>query len=565
MLTPFWQKRINVLLGIFILIGLFFGYRLFSKQVLEHGEYKAQAESQYGVTKEVPANRGKIYASDLFPLATNTRLYELWVVPRQIKDNDKMNVATKLAPFVEKPAKDIYDQINNDKYYIPPLKKKIEEEEAKQIEELNLNGVSLVPVSVRVHPEGQLASQVLGFVDASNEGRYGLESYYNDELKGIGGEIFGKKDTKGRLFDIAESLLPKNGTDFVLTLDHNIQYESEIVLEKAVKDYEADSGSLVILDPPTGKVLAMSNFPTYNPDEYNLVPSEEQSVFNNESISSAWEPGSIFKPLIMAAAIDLGLVEPETTEYFSSSIKVDSYEISTSTKEAYGEETMTQVLENSDNVAMVWLSEKIGKEKMYEYVKQYGFGRKSGIELDNESAGKVDDVKTWSNTQRATISFGQGMTSTPLQMVVAINTIANKGKLMQPYIIEKAVSSNGKEEITQPKELTTVISSETAAKVAGMMVSVVEHGHGKKAAVDGYKVAGKTGTAQVAKPGGGYYTDRHIGSFVGFAPVTDPKFTMIVRLNNPKAVEWAEGSAAPAFGEMAQWLLDYFRVVPNEQ
>ena len=308
MLTPFWQKRINVILGIFVLIGLFFGYRLFSKQVLEHGEYKAQAESQYGVTKEIPANRGKIYASDLFPLATNSRLFELLVVPRQIKSENKMEVATKLAPFVEKPAKEIFDQINNDKYYIPPLKKKIEEKEAKQIKDLKLDGVTLVSVSVRIHPEGQLASQVLGFVDASNEGRYGLESYYNDELKGIGGEIFGKKDTRGRLFDLAENLLPKNGTDFVLTLDHNIQYQAEIVLEKAVKDYDSDSGSIVIMDPPTGKILGMANFPSYNPDEYNLVPSEAQSVFNNETISSAWEPGSIFKPLIMAVAIDLGLV-----------------------------------------------------------------------------------------------------------------------------------------------------------------------------------------------------------------------------------------------------------------
>ena len=245
-------------------------------------------------------------------------------------------------------------------------------------------------------------------------------------------------------------------------------------------------------------------------------------------------------------------------------VKVDSYEIHTSTNEAYGEETMTQVLENSDNVAMVWLSEKIGKEKMYEYIKNYGFGRKSGIELDNENAGKVDDMKNWSNTQRATIAFGQGITTTPLQMTTATNAIANKGKLMQPYIIEKAINSSDQEETTQPKEIASVISSETAAKVVGMMVSVVENGHGKKAAVEGYKVAGKTGTAQVPKPGGGYYPDRHIGSFVGFAPVSNPKFTMLVRLNNPKAVEWAESSAAQAFGEMARWLLDYFRVAPGE-
>lgn len=559
---PVSLKRINVLTVIFVLLGGLLLYRLTDKQIFQHRNYLALAENQYLIKKDLPAARGKIYASDMFPLATSSRVYQVVAVPHQIPSQDKKDTAIKLAPLLGQSAQEIFALIDNDKYYIPPLKKRLSEEEGQKIADLKLKGVTVVPESVRFYPEGQLASQILGFVDANSDGHYGLEGYYNNELAGIGGKIFGQKDTRGRLFDIAANLRPQNGLDFVLTLDHNIQYQAENILAQAVKDYEADSGSIVINEPKTGKILAMANFPTFDANSFNKV--EDQSVFNNPAIGAAWEPGSIFKPLIMAAAIDEGKVQPETEEVFSNSVTVDSYEIHTSTNEAYGRETMTKVLENSDNVAMVWVSELLGRDSMYKYIKDFGFGRKSGIELDTESAGEVAEAKKWSNTQRATIAFGQGITATPLQILAAISAIANKGKLMQPYIVQKTIDANGKEDARQSKEVARVLKEETAAKVVGMMVSVVERGHGKKAGVSGYKVAGKTGTAQVPKPGGGYYADRHIGSFVGFAPASDPKFAMIVRLDNPKAVEWAESSAAPAFGQMARWLLDYFQIPPEK-
>lgn len=558
-----WNKRLNVAAFFIVVLTAILVFRLFQKQILEHNVYAASAENQYIVKKALPAGRGKIFASDMFPLATNTQYYQVLAVPKNVKKPDE--TAEKLAPLLLMSKEEIFDLINNNKNYIPPLKHGLTEDQGDKIAALKISGVVVMPEAGRVYPENTLASQILGFVNKSGDGQYGIEGFYNEELKGYGGELSAEKDTKGRLFNVGEKIDPKDGSDFILTIDHTIQYQAEQVLQDSIKKYQADSGSIVIMDAKTGAIYAMAGNPTYDPNKYNEVAKESQDVFNNPVIANAWEPGSVFKPLIMAAAINEGKVTPDTEQVFGSSVKVDSYEIHTSTNQAYGKETMTKVLENSDNVGMVWVAQQLGKDVEYKYVKDFGFGRKTGVELSTESEGKVDDVKTWSNTQAATISFGQGLAVTPVQLVTAIASIANGGHLMKPYIVSEVRDTNGHVDQRQPQEVKTVLSKDSANKVKDMMVSVVVNGHGKKAAVSGYKIAGKTGTAQVPKPGGGYYTDRHIGSFVGFAPADDPKFAMLVRLDQPKNVDWAESSAAPTFGEMAKWLLEYFRISPTDQ
>jgi len=556
-----WQKRLNIIIGFILAIAAVLGWRLFQKQILEHATYLASAENQYIVKKDLPAQRGNIYASDMFPLATNIQYYQVLAVPRNIKNPDQ--VASQLSNLLGLSKSEIFDQINNNKSYVPPLKHGLSEEEGQKIADQKIAGVIVLPESKRFYPENELSSQVLGFVNDLGDGQYGLEGFFNNELKGYSGQISAEKDILGRPFNIGEKVDPKNGADFVLTLDHNMQYQAEIVLDSAVKKYKADGGSIVIMDPKTGAVLAMAGFPNYDPNKFNEIAGSSQDVFNNPVIVKAYEPGSVFKPLIMAAAINEGKVQPDTKGVFSNKVTVDSYEIHTSTDRAYGEETMTQVLENSDNVAMVWVSEQLGKDLEYKYLKDYGFGRKSGIELDTENPGDVLDLKQWSNTQRATIAFGQGISVTPLQLVTAVSTIANGGKLMKPYIVSQIDYPDGRKDTRGAQEIKRVINTDTAQKVIEMMVSVVTNGHGKKAAVPGYSVAGKTGTAQVPNPNGGYYNDRHIGSFVGFAPANDPKFVMLVRLDQPKNVDWAESSAAPTFGEMAKWLLGYLNVPPQ--
>ncbi len=556
-----WNKRIRIATGLVVILGLILGFRLFQKQVLEHGVYATAAENQYMVKESLPSQRGQIYASDMFPLATNVQSYQVLAVPSQITNPDQ--VAGELAPILQMSQADIFNLINNNKNYLPPIKHGLTEEEGNKIAALKINGVTVLPEMERVYPEGQLASQVLGFVNKDGDGQYGLEGYYNDELKGDSGLLSAEKDITGRLFSIGEEINPQNGSDLVLTIDHAIQYQAEQVLAEAIKKYQADSGSIVIMDPKTGAIYAMAGNPTYDPNNYNQVPSGEQNVFNNPVIADAWEPGSVFKPLIMAAAINEGKVTPDTTQTFSNMVKVNGYEIHTATDHAYGKETMTNVLENSDNVGMVWVAQQLGKAAEAQYLTNFGFGRKTGIELNTESTGIMADVKKWSDVQAATIAFGQGISVTPIQLVTAIASIANGGHLMQPYIISEIHEAGGKVDKQSPEEVKTVLSAQTAQEVTQMMVSVVKDGQGKKAGVAGYNIAGKTGTAQIPDPSGGYYTDRQIGSFVGFAPAEDPKFVMLVRLDQPKTVAWAEDSAAPAFGEMAQWLLQYFGIAPS--
>lgn len=554
-------KRINFVSIIFIIFAIGIGWRLFQKQVSEHGNYLAKAEDQYIVKKNVTPERGKIYFSDMYPIATNSRLYQIVATPVNIREKD--DAAQKMASILGMEEKEVFEKINNNKPYAL-IQKRLSEDQGQKIADLKISGVVVVPEPVRFYPEKEMASHILGFVDASGEGRYGLEGFYNEELKGSGGQISGERDTKGRIYDIYGQVEPQNGVDLVLTVDRDIQYEAENVIKEAVEKFEADSGSITIMEPKTGKVLAMAGVPNFDPNNFNKVPQEEQSVFVNPVISSNWEPGSVFKPLTMSAAIDQGKVAPETEGVFSNMVEVQGYKIHTAQDKAFGRETMTNVLENSDNVAMVWVSEQLGKDLLFNYVRDYGFGKKTGIEMDSESSGDVLELKQWRDITRATVAFGQGISVTPIQLLTAVSAIANKGVLMKPFIIDKIIDSTSKEDKTNPVEVRRVISEETAKKVSNMMVSVVENGHGKKAGVEGFRVAGKTGTAQVPKPGGGYYTDRHNGSFVGFAPADDPKFSMLIRLDNPKNVEWAEESAAPTFGKMAKWLLTYMQLEPTK-
>ncbi len=551
-----WQIRIQVLGAIFIICTGAVGYRLFQKQILEHSNYEALAQNQYMVKENVSASRGNIYFSDMFPAATNSRTYQIIVSPKQVKN--KSDVALKLATILDATTEDIFTKINVDKYYIPPLKKGLSEENGQKVADLKLVGVVVIPEATRIYPEGQLSSQVLGFVDAAGDGHYGIEGYFNNELKGVRGEVYGEKAANGQIFDLNSSTPARNGTNIVLTINRDIQYKIEQILTAAVQKYQADSGSVLISDPKTGEILSMANFPTYDPNSFNKIT--DQQLFNNTAINNAWEPGSVFKPIVMAAAINEGKVAPDTTNVFGSEVTVNSYKIHTATNHAYGKETMTQVLENSDNVAMVWVSQLLGKDLLEKNLQNFGFGRKSGIELDTENQGNLTDTKHMSDVQQANMAFGQGITATPLQVLNAIAAIANRGQLMQPYIVSKTIDYTGKESTTPSKAISQVITSDTAQKISDMMVAVVTSGQGKQAGVAGYTIAGKTGTAQVPKPGGGYHDDRFIGSFAGFGPAEDPKFAMIVRLDNPKNVKWAEESAAPTFSEIAGWLLNYMGI-----
>lgn len=570
--------RIQFVVSGLLFLLLLIGIRLFVKSVVAHETLSVKAQQQYLVRKAVEPRRGTMYASDAEaatilgaedertwkPLAVNERTYALSVVPKNIKD--KSGAADWLTQWTKLPREELLQKLSSDKLYLPPLRRGLSEAEKELITQEELPGVFLTEESQRYYPEESLAAQIIGFVNADGEGAYGLEAKYDEDLRGSGGEVVAERDVRGRLLTEQHFQPVRDGSHLVLTIDRNVQGHVEATLEKAIATYEADAGTIVVMDVQTGGIVAMANYPDFDPNEFNTLKTEEQGRFANPAVSAVWEPGSIFKTVVMGIGLEAGVVEPDTEGVFGSSVTVGSATIHTAENKAFGRETMTQVLENSDNVAMVWLADKIGSQRLFDGLRRFGFGQATGIDLPSEASGYLPKVTNWRDINRATISFGQGISATPLQMTSAMATIANGGKRMQPHLVQKIVGADGAiiKEFAPTITDEYVLSPQTAVKLAGMMVSVVERGHGKRAKVIGYPIAGKTGTAQIPDPKGGYEDGAHIGGFGGFFPADNPRFAMIVKLDRPKTVKFAESSAAPTFGEVAHFMLNYYRIPPTE-
>ena len=433
---------------------------------------------------------------------------------------------------------------------------------------LAIAGLGFSEKSYRFYPEGNIGSNLLGFVGFvgdQEKGRYGLEEYFDQELYGQPGSIKIERDAKGQAIIIndREYLKPENGADLILTINRSIQFTACKKLNEAVAKYGADGGSVIIMEPKTGAILAMCSNPDYDGNEYQKV--KDIKVFTNPAVFSQYEPGSIFKVLTMAMALDQEKITPQTTYDDTGQVKIADRTMENSDHKANGAQTMTQVLEKSLNTGAIFVMRKIGPDLFSDYVKEFGFGEKTGLELTGESKGDIKNLMTKPvhELYAATASFGQGLSVTPIQMVSVFSAIANNGILMKPYLVKEIIKPDGAKIETSPKVIRRVISEKAATILGGMMVNVVENGHGKKAAVKGYYVGGKTGTAQVAKKGG-YEDNINIGSFGGFAPIDDPKFVMLVRIDRPRNVEWAESSAAPLFGQLAEYMLNYWQI-PKER
>jgi cell division protein FtsI/penicillin-binding protein 2 len=316
------------------------------------------------------------------------------------------------------------------------------------------------------------------------------------------------------------------------------------------------------MEPHTGAILAMCGYPDFDPNKYN--EEKDYRIFLNPVTQLPYEPGSVFKPITMAIGLELGLITPETTYQDKGQVKIGSYTLKNFDGKAHGINTMTQVLEQSLNTGAIFVAQKIGPQRFYDFVKKFGFGAKTGIELEGEAEGDISSLEKMKDIYLATASYGQGLTVTPLQLAQAFSVLANGGKLVKPHLVSEIIKPSQERIKITPQIIRQVISNKTATTISAMLVSVVEKGHGKRAGVPGYYVAGKTGTAQVVSATGrGYDPSRHIGSFVGFAPIDDPKFVMAIRIDDPKDVMWAESSAAPLFGEISQFLLNYFEVKPT--
>ena len=438
-------------------------------------------------------------------------------------------------------------------------------DELESIEELGLNFYKNI---LRYYPDKEIGSHILGFLGYGEDGysrvgNYGLEGYFEEELAGYGGQIVGEADVAGRLVSSNEGKSVENGYDVVLTIDRTVQYATCKSLEKALTRYDAESGSVIIMETKTGAIRAMCNYPSFDPNNYSDVDSAD--VFNNNAVYAAYEPGSVMKSVSMAIAIDQGKVEPDTTYKDEGEIKfAGGNTIRNAGNEKYGLVNMKEVLASSINTGIVFATSEVNNKIYEDYMQKFGFGQPSGLNISQDFSGDISLLAKEGDIFKATASYGQGITVTPMQMVSAINTIANRGRLVQPYLVSQIRYGDEIVEEYKPRVLRQVIDTATASQVSAMMVHVVDSGHAGKAKVDGYYVAGKTGTAQVANSETGRYDDyKTIHNFVGFASNDDPKFTMIVKLDYPTAARYSADTAAPLFGEIAKFLLEYYQIPPK--
>ncbi|MFZ2882583.1 MAG: penicillin-binding protein 2, partial [Candidatus Moraniibacteriota bacterium] len=565
------NSRIYFLLVMIIGVSIVIFLRLYSLQVSAHDSYLALAENQHSIFRNLIPNRGEIFLKDrdaLYPVAVNKEISMAYAVPKEIES--PKDASDKISEILAIDRDELFEKLNkkDDMYEI--LKHRLSDDESTKIKELKLKGVYLSDESLRYYPAGELAAHVLGFVGWKNNdfgGRYGTELLFDNELKGQEGELFQNKDTSGKWIATGEKAIThaKDGDSYILSIDHIAQYETEKMLKAAVEKYQADRGTIIVMEAASGKILAMANYPTFNPNEY--AKTDNMEAFRNLAVSDPYECGSVFKTFTLAAAIDNGKINPDTTYTDTGVVSEAGYSIRNSDLKSNGLQTMTQVLEKSLNTGVIFAERSMGNYTFGEYVKKFGFGNSTGSDFFGEAAGNLNNLKNLkSDIQFFTASFGQGITVTPLQLISAYNVIANNGVLLKPQIVEKVIHADGTETEVAPQEVRRVISEDSAKQVAKMLRSVVVEGHGKQADVPGYLVGGKTGTAQVASNSAKGYTEgESIGSFAGFAPTDNPRFTILVRLDDPKTVQWAESSAAPTFGELMKFLLGYYNIEPTEE
>ncbi len=560
-----------ILAFVILLIG-----KLFIIQIFQHEYYSDIAESQYKIDAELSPNRGEIYLQDykdeskIYPYATNRKYYLAYANTNEVKY--PKDILDKLIDILKIEDEEHQDIILNrllkvDDVY-EPLYKKITTEQKEALEEFELPGIHFIEEVWRYYPENNIGSHLLGFVgytDNGYQGQYGLEGYFNKELSGESGRMQYHRDVLGRIIPTGDRIYERaeDGFDLVLTIDRALQFQTCSLLAKHAVKYGAATGTVIIMEPNTGAIMAMCSYPDFNPNEYNMVETIE--VYNNPAIFTAYEPGSVFKALTIAAAIDQDKVEPNTLFTDTGSVEIGKYTIKNSEEKVYGEQTITQVLEKSINTGAIWVAQQVGINKFRDYMENFGFGKLTGISLNKEVAGNISSLDKRSDVFLATASYGQGLTATPIQLVTAFAALANGGKLMQPYVVDRIVFSSGVEEKNNPVVVNQVISPKTSMTISAMLANVVESGHAKLAGVPGYYIGGKTGTAQVASGGTvGYDEVQTIHTFIGFAPVDNPRFVMLTKFDHPSNVEFAASSAAPLFGELAQFILQYLQI-PTEK
>jgi len=516
--------------------------------------------------QELEAKKAEVIGSYVKKLSRVGGMYT--VIENKVSDNDLLNfyafmlnktATTSAATTTPITAKDLSISvgkvINN-----------------KTGEQVKLTGFDFEIKKFRYYPEDNIGSHILGFVSYADDmgvGKYGLEEFFNEELTGKTGFLKGERGVQNSIIvNDREYVKPVTGSDLVLTIDRSVQFYACEQLKKTVDKFQAKGGTIIAIDAKTGAVLAMCSVPDFNPNDYRNV--SDISVFNNPAIFDQYEPGSVFKAITMSIALDQNKVTPSTTYNDPGEIYINGWpkpirNSDFDTKGGHGVVNMNYVLEYSLNTGAIFAMRQTGANTFADYVKKFGFGEKTGIELGSEASGNINNLlkRNIRDIDAATASFGQGLSVTPLQMVSAYQVFANKGVLMKPYIVKQIKHSDGSTDNISPVQERQVISEKTATTILGMLANVVQSGHAKKAAIPGYYIGGKTGTAQIAV-NGKYTIGRYNHTFVGIAPIDNPRFVMLTRIDSPKGIQYAESSALPLWTDIATFMLQYYQVPKNK-
>ena len=560
------RGRILTLMALVLSAYLVLLGRLAYWQVWRHGDMSRLAAAYHDDTITLAAVRGDILDRNGALLVTNTQVFSIFASPDQISASDRQDIANRLAPLLQLPANDILTRLATTRKFVY-LARRVPASLAQQLDKLRLPGIGKIAETQRSYVDGgvagtSLAANLLGFANNEGVGNYGVEGYYDRTLHGQDGFEATVRDLANRPIVLSDRQRkdPVNGMTLQLSLDSTIQVVAERALADGVQKYQAESGSLIIMEPNTGRIVAWADVPSYNANAFATTPTEQ---FRDPIVSDLYEPGSVMKVVTLSGSLDSHAITPDYRFNETGTAVVGGFAIHNWDGRAHGMVTMTQVLANSLNVGAIKAEQLEGPASFYQYLQKFGIGAPTGVDLAGETSAPLADLSKWKASQLATASFGQGVDTTAIEMLAAVNVVATGGNFVWPHVVDQMIDSNGVRHPVQARVVRQVISPKTAQQMQQMMVTVVEHGSGFAGRIDGFKnrIAGKTGTASIPE-NGTYAKDQTIGSFVGFLPVDHPQFIMLVITRKPRVLFEGAYVAAPIWKTVASALITQWQIAP---
>ncbi len=553
--------RIIIIGSIFSLFFTIIGAKAVYLQVFCGPWLSQKAANQYEASFKSSEKRGTIYDTNLKEMAVSVDVTSIAAHPRQIKDARAM--AKSIAGILKIDSKELIKKLSSDKKFVW-IKRRVTPKETEAVRNLKITGIDFIPEHNRFYPNKMLSAQILGFTNIDDHGIEGIEFYYDAHLRGSTSKFTVLKDALGRGFDAEKRTVSKfRGNNLILTIDSTIQYIAEKALEEAVTEFSAKSGMVIIMAPKTGAILAMAHFPFFNPNAFNGF---DKKLWRNRIITDPFEPGSTMKIFSAAAAIESGNVFPNSIFFCENGAYKIGQEVVHDTR-PYGWLSLQQIIKHSSNIGAVKISEITGPESLYKTLRDFGFGSKTGIDCPGETSGSLSPFKQWAKIDAGTISFGQGISVSALQLASAASVIANEGLLMKPYIVQAITDQNGRLlKSFEPRIVRRVVSEKTARTLVRIMQTVItKGGTGVKAAIEGYSVSGKTGTAQKIDEKGEYSDGKFLSSFVGFAPAEKSEIVILVVIDEPQDQHYGSIVAAPVFRKIAHKILTYMNIPPKSK